>query len=238
MMKFLSLLLSATLIFTSLVPSYAEAASSISQQKARISAQVSDGIEHAVERARVRNGKFAVADKVAEVKGVVKLLREGFDSESGQEGLTYEAFKLAYEKEMKEVLARGLMEAKTEEEKEWVKSFWGGLVSEEGTRAAYKEYTALEEEGLERSEDEGKAYLKQLGREIIAVYKGNRKAGLELITEGLPVFMAAGAIDGDVRQKGAAALRESIKSGQKSCGGVGLISGVKARFGYDGDVKE
>ena len=86
MMKFLSLLLSATLIFTSLVPSYAEAASSISQQKARISAQVSDGIEHAVERARVRNGKFAVADKVAEVKGVVKLLQEGMELKGGQEG--------------------------------------------------------------------------------------------------------------------------------------------------------
>uniref|UniRef100_UPI003D0D4314 hypothetical protein n=1 Tax=Candidatus Avelusimicrobium aviculae TaxID=3416206 RepID=UPI003D0D4314 len=234
MTKFLSVVLSFSLIFASVAPSYAQAADAVAKTRA----QVSSGIEHAVKRARVRNGKFAVADKVAEVKGVVKLLREGFDSKSGQEGLTYEAFKLAYEKEMKEVLARGLMEAKTEEEKEWVKSFWGGLVSEEGTRAAYKEYTALEEEGLEESEEEGKAYLKQLGRDIIAVYKGNRKAGLELITEGLPVFMAAGAIDGDVRQKGAAALRESIKSGQKSCGGVGLISGVKARFGYDGDVKE
>ena len=241
MMKFLSLLLSFSLIFTSLVPSYAEAASSVSRQKALIESQISNHIDHIDQavRAQVRNGKFAVADKVSEVKAVVKALTEGGTGAEAAGGeLTYEDFSRAYESGMKEVLAVALGEAKTEEERSWVKGEWDKMMSATGRKAAYSEYRKTSGEVAKAAEEEARIYLKQLGREIIAVYKANRKAGLELITEALPVFTSVGAIDAKVKAQGAAALRGAVNAGAKSCGSVGFISGIKARLGRDGDVKE
>ena len=212
MIKLLSAVLSFSLLFASVAPSYAQAADAAARTRARVSM----GLDQAV-RAQVRNGKFAVSDKVAEVKAVVKALTSGTEQQGVSGELSYNDFKTAYETGMKEVLAVALGEAKTEEERTWVKG--GGEVAS-------------------AAQEEARAYLKQLGREIIAVYKANRKAGLELITEALPVFMSVGAIDGKVRAEGAAALRRAINAGAKSCGGVSLISGIKARFGRDGDVKE
>ena len=233
MIKLLSAVLSFSLLFASVAPSYAQAADAAARTRARVSM----GLDQAV-RAQVRNGKFAVSDKVAEVKAVVKALTSGTEQQGVSGELSYNDFKTAYETGMKEVLAVALGEAKTEEERTWVKGEWDKMVSARGSKEAYEAYRKTSGEVASAAQKEARAYLKQLGREIIAVYKANRKAGLELITEALPVFMSVGAIDGKVRAEGAAALRTAINAGAKSCGGVSLISGIKARFGRDGDVKE
>ena len=231
MTKLLSAVLSFSLIFASVAPSYAQAADAASRTRS----QVSLGVDNAV-RAQVRNGKFAVKDKAAEVRAVVKALTSGSDVE-GVKGLSREEFDKVYEAGMKEALATSLGEAKTDEERAWVKATWDEMMSEEGKSAAYREYQAEATGSSQEAEKEAKKYLKQLGREIIAVYKGNRGVGIELIREGLPVFASIGAIDSQVKAEGAAALRKDINEHKGVCGGVGLISGIKARFGYDEDVK-
>ncbi|MCI7535952.1 MAG: hypothetical protein SOT02_02830, partial [Elusimicrobiaceae bacterium] len=98
MMKLLSLLLSFTLVFSSVAPAAAQTADAVSRQKARVSNHVNAGVDRAVQAQRGK--KFAVKDKAAEVRAVVKAMGQG-----GSEKLSYKDFAAEYKKEMKNLLA-------------------------------------------------------------------------------------------------------------------------------------
>mgnify|MGYP004641831331 FL=1 len=225
MMKILSLLLSFTLIFTSVAPAAAQTADAAARQKARVSSHVDAGVDRAVQSQRGK--KFAVKDKAAEVRAVVKAMGQG-----GSEKLSYKDFAAEYKKEMKNLLVQVMGEAKTDEERAYIKQVWTAMMTEKAIRAEYKQYQKLEQESLKEAEKEVNAYLRRLGREVMAIYKVNKREGLALIKEALPVFASVGAIEFNVKKEAAGVLRQAIKAGEKSCGSVGFLTGIKAKAGY------
>ena len=219
--KLLSLVLSFTLVFTTMSPAFAEAANAAATTRARVDA----GVDRAVQSQRGK--KFAVKDKAAEVRAVVKAMGQG-----GSEKLSYKDFAAEYKKEMKNLLVQVMGEAKTDEERAYIKQVWTAMMTEKAIRAEYKQYQKLEQESLKEAEKEVNAYLRRLGREVMAIYKVNKREGLALIKEALPVFASVGAIEFNVKKEAAGVLRQAIKAGEKSCGSVGFLTGIKAKAGY------
>ena len=225
MMKLLSLLLSFTLVFSSVAPAAAQTADAVSRQKARVSNHVDAGVDRAVQAQRGK--KFAVKDKAAEVRAVVKAMGQG-----GSEKLSYKDFAAEYKKEMKNLLAQVMGEAQSDPERAYIKQVWTGMMTEKAIRAEYAKYQKAEQQAVKEAEKEVKAYLRRLGREVMAIYKVNKREGLALIKEALPVFASVGAIEFNVKKEAAAVLRQAINSGEKNCGSVGFLTGVKAKAGY------
>ena len=219
--KLLSLVLSFTLVFTTMSPAFAEAANAAATTRARVNA----GVDRAVQAQRGK--KFAVKDKAAEVRAVVKAMGQG-----GSEKLSYKDFAAEYKKEMKNLLAQVMGEAQSDPERAYIKQVWTGMMTEKAIRAEYAKYQKAEQQAVKEAEKEVKAYLRRLGREVMAIYKVNKREGLALIKEALPVFASVGAIEFNVKKEAAAVLRQAINSGEKNCGSVGFLTGVKAKAGY------
>ncbi|MDE3278116.1 MAG: hypothetical protein PUK73_07090, partial [Spirochaetota bacterium] len=148
--KLLSLVLSFTLVFTTMSPAFAEAANAAATTRARVNA----GVDRAVQAQRGK--KFAVKDKAAEVRAVVKAMGQG-----GSEKLSYKDFAAEYKKEMKNLLAQVMGEAKSDPERAYIKQVWTGMMTEKTIRAEYAKYQKVEQQAVKEAEKEVKAYLRR-----------------------------------------------------------------------------
>lgn len=231
MKELVALLSGISLLFTSAVPLCAQAASASAKTRSR----VSRGVDGAVERQKPQNRKFAVKDKAEEVRSVVKALADSEDA-SPSASLSYKDFEKQYAAEMDALLKRSLEQAGSAEEKAWIKKEWNALMTASAKKDAYQAYQKEQKQAQSQNAAQIKRYLIQLGYDIMAVHKADKKLGLALIQEALPAFAAVGGVDDKTKQNASAVLRGSINSRMESCEGLGLVAGLKAAVGRRGDA--
>ncbi|WP_428075007.1 hypothetical protein, partial [Candidatus Avelusimicrobium aviculae] len=225
MQKIIAVLVTISLLIGTISPSVAYAQQDAAAQRARV--------KSVLEEADLKAKKQRVVT-VGEIRQAAQALSAPEDAPADE----YQIYKTLYLEILNNLKQKALLEnpAQAAQIQQAVKDWQEEAKIQEAwnTFKNSSDYQTWQKE----TETESRKYLSLLSSAAVIYAQKNPKAGAQLLAQTLPVFAAAGAVSPNNKQKASQILRESIKSGQKSCGGVGLISGVKARFGYDGDVKE
>ena len=240
MTKLISIILSISILFTSVAPSYGEALEGVRREQARVGAvfgseyrMVQDNtrvagveiermvMEQMLEAAKGRSEALGGLDKE------VALAVEALSGEGMSEREEYERFVGEYKKALAGAMERALKGVGSEEERGYIRAGYKKLLAEGAIREAYEGwYKEQKEASLVAAEE----YIRDLGRRV---YKAGQEKGGDLvkglIEEGLTVFSAVGWIDKEVKEWAAAEMRKEVEQGAGLCGEVGLVNRIRGK---------
>ena len=233
MTKILSIVLSFTILFTSIAPSYGQALDSVKMRRAQLGQNRYEAAQDntrvvGVERKRMAMDKALEQAQVAamksgslplEVREVLEVL-EGTVSEKEE----YKVYKEQYKKYLAGLLAEALGAAQGEEARAGIKARYEELVKEEAIKQAY-EQDKKELEG--ESAAEGEAYIKDLVERIYEVGQESKASVMWMVEEALPVFSSMGLVKPEIKRWAAGLLREKVNQQVGNCGALGFWSQMK-----------
>ena len=222
MQKIIAVLLSWALLTGAVSPSLAYAQKDAWAQRARV--------QNTLQRADLQAKQKRVVT-VGEIRQAAKNISQPVQDE-------YQTYKAVYLEVLNEIKQQALfnMPAQAASIQASVKN-WQDETKIKNAWNRFKnspDYQAWQQEAQKQT----LAYLNTLSSAAVKYAQNKPAAGAKLIAETLPTFAAVGAVSQANKQAAAKILRTAINAGAKSCGGVGFISGIKARLGRDGDVKE
>lgn len=142
-----------------------------------------------------------------EVREVVKAIKSGGKDEE----TTYEQFKAEYLSSIRKQEAGWIAQGRTAEEKEAIRGQIALMKKDAHIRKEFNKYKQEEEALKEEAERDAKAQLITLGKRIKEAKR------VDLAEEALPLFMAVGAIDPNVRVWAAQEMHNKVFRGAKFC---------------------
>ena len=238
MTKFLSLFLSCSLLFSTVVPSYGQALAgprrplmsyaasdemffpSYGADSYVLSAEQNMAFTQAFEQAQFRFYSQDLTQLREKVNAAVSVLTES------QEPDDYEWFKEYYTETLRSTFEMSLSLARSAEEKETLRKVYESQTSESSVREMYEKFW---NGATQPTAGQGEQYIKDLGRQIYEKGKRNYQSVLDLIEEALPVFASAGLLDPGVKKWAAGVLRQEVRSRMSSCEALGWVPGLLGR---------
>ena len=239
MKKILSTILSLSILFTSIAPSYGQALESVKARRVRAGLTSYEAVQDNTRVAGVeqRQAAMEVALEKAQVQaamfgGLPQEVKEAVAALQGEgqvdEEAVYGEYKAAYVKMMQGEMAKVLQGAASEEERAAVKAAYEDLVKESAIKRAYEKDMAVSQK---EAEEAGKEYIKGLVARIYEAGQSNPVAVLGMVEEGLPVFNALGLVDHKVKVWASGVLRQEIEKKEGFCEAVCFLNEVRGQEG-------
>ena len=249
MTKFLSLLISFALLFTSVTPSYAQAMEGVRRDRARVKAVRGVGDSRQVMKFNYvmpqDNTRNAAAERVRqtvelrmqalereakilgtlpqEVDEAVKALSADAEEIDG-----YAVFKEQYKSMLSAEYNQAVKEARTDEERALLKQAYLELNAEKAVKDLYeRDYKKVFEQAEEKAFADGLKHVQGLAERIYETGQKNPGLVLNMVTEALPVFASVGAVSPKVKSWAAGLLRGRLYAGYKNCGALGFMGQLK-----------
>ena len=249
MTKFLSLLISFALLFTSVTPSYAQAMEGVRRDRARVKAVRGVGDSRQVMKFNYvmpqDNTRNAAAERVRqtvelrmqalereakilgtlpqEVDEAVKALSADAEEIDG-----YAVFKEQYKSMLSAEYNQAVKEARTDEERALLKQAYLELNAEKAVKDLYeRDYKKVFEQAEEKAFADGLKHVQRLAERIYETGQKNPGLVLNMVTEALPVFASVGAVSPKVKSWAAGLLRGRLYAGYKNCGALGFMGQLK-----------
>lgn len=213
MKKLLSLVLSVCLLTGSFTPALAGAAQSASAQQARI--------QTALERADMKAKQKAVS--AGEILRTAAALSQPYDA--------YQAYKTTFLEELSAVEKEAL--ATHPQNAAYIKKAVKELRAEKNIRHSWKVLSASPayKTWAQENERRARAYLKTLSRAAVKLAQKYPAKHQNLLTQALPAFAAAGAVEPAQKQAAGALLRRILKTQGVQCRGGGNLQAIKIQLG-------
>lgn len=213
MKKLLSLVLSVCLLTGSFTPALAGAAQSASAQQARI--------QTALERADMKAKQKAVS--AGEILRTAAALSQPYDA--------YQAYKTTFLEELSAVEKEAL--ASHPQNAAYIKKAVKELRAEKNIRHSWKVLSASPayKTWAQENERRARAYLKTLSRAAVKLAQKYPAKHQNLLTQALPAFAAAGAVEPAQKQAAGALLRQILKTQAGQCRGGGNLQAIKIQLG-------